>query len=195
MFTSEQVNQLVANLKSKTNKPVAVHLAPGVGGFKRDINYYKGADFIYLQIGDHLTGDNVADPAMAVAMLKEAMKLGIPVVANEYSLLSTSKEERALGDLLCQHGAVGTGNGRNVEWCCQKEVKKEKLYEKYQDEMVVAGVAMATLYAVNRFDVPMELQATEDSYSLGFKHSIENHELGVRYRDDGSVMATYSLRF
>ena len=123
-FSAEQVNALVANLKAKTEKPVAVHLAPGVGGFKRDINYYKGADFIYLQIGDHLHGNFTADPEKAVAMLREAMKLGVPVVANEYSAVSEMPVARALGDLLCANGAVGTGNGRNVVECGQRPTKR-----------------------------------------------------------------------
>ena len=193
-FTVEQVNTLVANLKSQTDKPVAVHLAPGVGGFKRDTRYYKGADFIYLQIGDHLSGDYTADSAMAVAMLKEALTLGVPVVANEYSLLSTSEQARALGDLLCANGAAGTGNGRNVEYCGQKPAK-QKWYEKYQDEMVVAGVAMATLYAVTRYSLPLHIQATENSYQVGTTRRLDNHEFGVAYRNDGTVIATYSFDF
>ena len=192
-FSAEQVNQLVANLKSKTKKPVAVHLAPGVGGFKGDTSYYKGADFIYLQIGDHLTGDYVADSAKAVAMLKEAMTLGIPVVANEYSLLSTSEKARALGDLLCQNGAVGTGNGRSVEMCGQRP-KKESWYQKYEQEMVVAGVAMATLFAVSRYDLPLTLTATEDTYEIGMKKQIGNHSVGVSYSEDRTI-TYYEFRF
>ena len=194
MFSAEQVNQLVANLKAKTNKPVAVHLAPGVGGFKRDTNYYKGADFIYLQIGDHLTGDYVADSEMAVAMLKQAMTLGIPVVANEYSLLSTSAQAKALGDLLCANGAVGTGNGRNVESCGQRQAKKQQWYQKYGTEMVVGGVALATLFAVSRYDLPLTLRATEKDYEIGTSKKIGSHTVGVTYSEN-RAMATYSFEF
>ena len=193
-FSPEQVNQLVANLKAKTGKPVAVHLAPGVGGFKRDIRYYKGADFIYLQIGDHLHGDFVADSTLAVNMLKEAMKLGIPVVANEYSAVSESATARALGDLLCANGAVGTGNGRNVEPCGQAPKEREKWYHRYEKEIVVAGVAMATLYAVTRYDLPLTLKATEDSYEIGTKKRIGNHSVGASYSEN-RAMATYEFRF
>ena len=195
MFSAEQVNALVANLKSKTGKPVAVHLAPGVGGFKRDTRYYKGADFIYLQIGDHLTGDYVADSEMAVAMLKQAMTLGIPVVANEYSLLSTSAQARALGDLLCQNGAVGTGNGRSVELCGQVPKEKKKWYHRYEKEMAVAGVALATLYAVSRLYLPIALNATEDGYQIGTKKKIGDHTFGVEYSDSGRVLALYQFDF
>ena len=194
MFSAEQVNVLVANLKSKTNKPVAVHLAPGVGGFKRDTRYYKGADFIYLQIGDHLTGDNVADPTMAVAMLKQAMTLGIPVVANEYSLLSTSAQARALGDLLCQNGAVGTGNGRNVTLCGQRETKKKEWYQEYEKELIVTGIGIATLFAIlNNDDLSSEmfqLHANDNGYELGFKSGGYN----LRYSED-RIAATYRIDF
>jgi hypothetical protein len=193
MFSAEQVNALVANLKSKTNKPVAVHLAPGVGGFKRDTRYYKGADFIYLQIGDHLTGDNVADPTMAVAMLKQAMTLGIPVVANEYSLLSTSAQARALGDLLCQNGAVGTGNGRNVTMCGQKETKKKKKwYQEYEKELVVTGIAVATLYAMLGTDKEpnFKLYANDNGYELG----LNSGGYSLRYSED-RIMSTYRIEF
>ena len=195
MFSAEQVNALVANLKSKTGKPVAVHLAPGVGGFKRDTRYYKGADFIYLQIGDHLSGDYVADSNMAVAMLKEALKLGIPVVANEYSLLSTSDQARALGDLLCKNGAVGTGNGRNVHLCGQRETaSKKEWYKKYEKEMYGIGAALVTLYAVSRYDLPVTMRATEDSYQIGLQKQIENHTVGIEYGNMRSML-TYGFKF
>ncbi len=193
MFSAEQVNALVANLKSKTGKPVAVHLAPGVGGFKRDTRYYKGADFIYLQIGDHLSGDYVADSNMAVTMLKDAMKLGIPVVANEYSLLSTSEQARALGDLLCQNGAVGTGNGRNVTLCGQRETKKKKeWYQEYEKELVVTGIAAATLYAILRLNEEPKLnfQINDNRYELEFR----SDGYRMNYSED-RIQATYNIRF
>ena len=191
MFTAEQVNALVANLKSKTDKPVAVHLAPGVGGFKRDTNYYRGADFIYLQIGDHLSGDYVADSNMAVAMLKEAMKLGIPVVANEYSLTSTSDQARALGDLLCQNGAVGTGNGRNVTLCGQKESKKKKeWYQEYEKELVVTGIAAITLYAMFRDQPKITFQASDNGYEM----NMQGDRFGVNYSEK-RMLATYRIEF
>jgi len=194
-FSSEQVNQLVANLKAKTGKPVAVHLAPGVGGFKRDTRYYKGADFIYLQIGDHLHGDFVADSTLAVNMLKEAMKLGIPVVANEYSAASETAAARALGDLLCKNGAVGTGNGRNVHLCGQRETaSKKEWYKKYEKEILGIGAALVTLYAVSRYDLPLTMRATEEDYQIGLQKPIGNHTVGIEY---GSMrtMLTYGFRF
>mgnify|MGYP003136128189 CR=1 FL=1 len=191
MFTAEQVNALVANLKSKTDKPVAVHLAPGVGGFKKDTNYYRGADFIYLQIGDHLTGDYVADSNMAVAMLKEAIKLGIPVVANEYSLTSTSDQARALGDLLCQNGAVGTGNGRSINLCGQKESKKKKeWYQEYEKELVVTGIAAITLYAMFRDQPKITFRASDNGYEM----NMQGDRFGVNY-SESRMLATYRFDF
>lgn len=190
-FSPDQVNQLVANLKAKTGKPVAVHLAPGVGGFKRDVRYYKGADFIYLQIGDHLHGDFVADPTLAVNMLKEAMKLGIPVVANEYSAVSETAGARALGDLLCQNGAVGTGNGRNVTLCGQRESKKKKeWYQEYEKELVVTGIAAITLYAMFRDQPKITFQASDNGYEM----NMQGDRFGVNYSEK-RMLATYRIEF
>ena len=173
---------------------MAVHLAPGVGGFKRDVRYYKGADFIYLQIGDHIHGDFVADSTLAVNMLKEAMKLGIPVVANEYSAVSESATARALGDLLCQNGAVGTGNGRNMTLCGQRTAKKKEWYQEYEKELIVSGIAAVTLFVMlNNDDMSSEmfqLYADDNGYELGFKSGDYN----LRYSED-KVMATYKVEF
>ena len=91
-------------------------------------------------------------------------------------------------------GAVGTGNGRNVISCGQIPPKKQQWYQKYDTEMVVAGVAMATLFAVSRYDLPLTLRATEDSYEIGTKRQIGNHSLGVTYSEN-RTMATYSFQF
>ena len=191
-YSASEVNAMVARVKANTDKHVAVHLTPGVGGHSGNTNYYKGADFIYLQVGDHLTGDLTADTEMAVAMLKKALKIGIPVVANEYSLISTSEQARALGDRLCAEGAVGTGNGRSVSFCGQKP-QKAKWYDR--PEIAVAGVALATLFAVSRYDLPLQLQATEDSYQIGIRKNMKNSTAGITYRDDGAVMMSYRFSF
>ena len=144
-WDAQTVNHYVNFIKARTNKPVAVHLAPGVGGYKKDINYYKNADYIFLQIGDHLTGDYVADVELAKRMLNEALQLGIPVVANEYALYSESAQAKALGDLMCQMGAVGTGNGRTIQFCGAEEVRKESNFlKKHETELLgIAGVSVA----------------------------------------------------
>ncbi len=144
-MSADKVTALVNKAKSLTNKPVGVHLTPGVGGATGNLNYYRNADYIYLQFGDHLTGDFTTDSALAVAMLKQALTVGLPVVANEYSIVSESAGARALGDLLCANGAVGTGNGRSITFCGAEEVRKESNFlKKHEKELIgVAGVSVA----------------------------------------------------
>jgi len=181
MFSSAEVNQMVRHAKSRTNKPIAVHLAPGVGGFKGDTSYYAEADYIFLQFGDHLTGDYVADTAMAVAMLKEALKLGKPVVANEYSLYSESAQAKALGDRLCAEGAVGTGNGRTVTFCGQRAAEVPKAYGSAALAVGVIAIALgATVYMQNDYT---SVRTSNDE------------GLGARYDTDGTVFLTYKLRW
>ena len=185
MFSSAEVNQMVRHAKSRTNKPIAVHLAPGVGGFKGDTSYYAEADYIFLQFGDHLTGDYVADTAMAVAMLKEALKLGKPVVANEYSLYSESAQAKALGDRLCAEGAVGTGNGRNINFCGQVLEKKKTNYP----AIGLGVIAVAGIYMANKgFPITMDYN---DSLSVDY---IPNRGFGFRAEED-KVFITHRWEF
>ena len=181
MFSSAEVNQMVLHAKSRTNKPVAVHLAPGVGGFKGDTSYYAEADYIFLQFGDHLTGDYVADTEMAVAMLKEALKLGKPVVANEYSLYSESAQAKALGDRLCAEGAVGTGNGRTVSFCGQQRASVPSVYGSASIAIGLIALALgATVYMKNDYS---SVRTSNDE------------GLGARYDTDGTVFLTYKIRW
>ena len=183
-------NALVAHLKSITDNPVGVHLTSGIGGHKGNKEYYANADYVYLQTGWDKT------PAEITAMVKQAIAVtGKPVVASEYAKESRSAAARALGDAACLAGAVGTGNGRSVDFCGQKE-QKVKWYKEYETEMVVAGVVMATLYAVSRFDLPLQLRATEDGYQIGaMKKITQNQSIGLNYRDDGAVMTYYRIEF
>ena len=167
-WSAATVNHYVAYIKARTNKPVAVHLAPGVGGYKKDISYYKGADYIFLQIGNHLSGDYVADTELAKSMLNEALQLGIPVVANEYALYSESAQAKALGDLMCQMGAVGTGNGRNIQFCGAEEVSKKKDYT--GEAVAVLGItvlAIGAYYLHTNYDFELKFDATESWQSYG----------------------------
>jgi len=116
-----------------------------------------------------------------------------PVIVSEYSLQSDTAYARALGDIACEMGAVGTGNGRSVNICGQRE--KIHWYKEYETEIVVAGVVMATLYAVSRFDLPLQLRATEDSYRIGIQKNMKNSTVGINYRDDGAVMINYRFNF
>ena len=189
-WSASKVNALVAHLKSITNKPVGVHLTSGIGGHKGNKEYYANADYVFLQTGWDKT------PAQITAMVKQAIAVtGKPVVASEYAKESRSPAARALGDAACLAGAIGTGNGRSINFCGQlPPAKKVRWYKKYEKEMVVAGVAMATLYAVTRFDLPLTLRATEDSYEIGTKRQIGNHSVGASYSEN-RVMATYQFRF
>jgi len=121
-------------------------------------------------------------------MLREALTLGIPVIANEYSLQSTSAQAKALGDRLCAEGAVGTGNGRNVSRWGQR--KKKRWHKKHESEIIVSGVVIATLYAVSRYSLPLTLQANEDNYRIGIK----SKGFGLSYSEN-EILATYRIEF
>ena len=188
-WSAAKVNALVAHLKSITDKPVGVHLTSGIGGHKGNKEYYANADYVYLQTGWDKT------PAEITAMVKQAIAVtGKPVVASEYAKESRSAAARALGDAACLAGAVGTGNGRSVDFCGQE--KKVHWYKEYETEIVVAGVVMATLYAVSRFDLPLQLRATERGYQIGaMKRITKNQSIGLNYSNDGSYMAHYRFEF
>ena len=190
-WSAAKVNALVAHLKSITDKPVGVHLTSGIGGHKGNKEYYANADYVYLQTGWDKT------PAEITAMVKQAIAVtGKPVVASEYAKESRSAAARALGDAACLAGAIGTGNGRNVFPCGQREQKKVKWYKKHETEIVVAGVAMVTLYAVSQFGLPLQLRATENSYQIGaVKKIAKNQSIGFNYSDDGTVMSYYRIEF
>jgi len=177
-------NALVAHLKSITDKPVGVHLTSGIGGHKGNKEYYANADYVYLQTGWGKT------PAEITAMVKQAIAVtGKPVVASEYSKESRSAAARALGDAACLAGAIGTGNGRSIIPCGQRPPKKN-WYKEYEDEMIVSGVVLATLYAVSMYKVPLTIQANEDTYRIG----IESKGFGLSYSED-EVLVTYRFEF
>ena len=183
------VNHYVNFLKARTDKPVAVHLAPGVGGFKRDVNYYKNADYIFLQIGDHLTGDYVADVELSKRMLNEAMQLGIPVVANEYALYSESAQAKALGDLMCSMGAVGTGNGRTIQFCGAEEVPKKKDYTSEAVAVLgIAALAVGAYYLHTNYDFELMFDATDNWQSYGTKKTFNLFEKGHKKLDFGTEL-------
>jgi hypothetical protein len=182
-WSAAQVREMVTDLKTKTNKPVGVHLSPGI-----KLAYLENADIIYLQTGFNLNESQFR------AKVTEALSLGKPVIVSEYHMDSSSTVAKRYGDIACEMGAVGTGNGRNVESCGQRKAKKEKWYQKYGTEMVVGGVAMATLYAVSRYDLPLTIRATEETYQIGFQNPIGNHTVGIEYGNMRS-MVTYEFRF
>jgi hypothetical protein len=183
-WSAAQVREMVADLKAKTNKPVGVHLSPGIKP-----EYLDNADIIYLQTGFDLNESQFR------AKVTEALSLGKPVIVSEYHMDSSSTVAKRYGDIACQMGAVGTGNGRNVIFCGQQETQtKKKWYKKYEQEMVVAGVAMVTLYAVTKLNLPLTMTATEDSFQIGTEMRIGIHGIGGNYSEN-RIMAIYRLNF
>lgn len=135
-WDSGTVNALVNYLKTITDKPVGVHLTPGV---KKE--YYANADYVFLQTGFDKSPEQVA------AMVRDAIaKTGLPVIASEYHKESRSAEAKALGDAACAAGAVGTGTGRNVSFCGRETAVMES--SKSNDEAVDALVAVGVIAVV-----------------------------------------------
>ena len=183
-WTAAQTNELIQDLKQHTNKPIGVHLTPTT-----PLEYVTHADVLYLQTGFGLTQEQFREKVRTT--LSATSK---PVIVSEYARQSDTANARALGDIACEMGAVGTGNGRSsVSLCGQREQKKKKWYD--GPEIAVAGIAMATLFAVSRYDLPLQLQATEDSYQIGMRKNIRNHSVGITYRSDSAVIAHYQFSF
>ena len=139
-WSPAQVQNLVAHLKTKTDKPVGVHLTSGLGGHKGNTAYYVNADYVFLQFGWNKT------PAQVAAMVKQAIAVtGKPVVASEYAIESRTAAARALGDAACQAGAIGTGNGRSITPCGYEAPRKESNFlKKHETELLgIAGVSVA----------------------------------------------------
>jgi len=183
-WTAAQTNELIQDLKRYTKKLIGVHLTPAT-----PLEYVTHADVLYFQTGFGLTQEQFREKVKATLLATSK-----PVIVSEYSLQSDTAYARALGDIACEMGAVGTGNGRSVDLCGQRE--KIHWYKEYETEIVVAGVVMATLYAVSRFDLPLQLRATENGYQIGaVKKITKNQSIGLNYRDDGTVIAHYRIEF
>ena len=208
-WTAAQVNELAANLKSSTSKPIGVHLTPGVGGASGNTSYYDQADYIFLQIGGHLTGDFVADTDTAVAMLKEALALGKEVIASEYALYAESAQAKALGDILCAQGALGTGNGRSVNYCGQGssagDSDSDSDSDAVADALSSAGTGLAVvgavLYVARLTNAAASFELTDRSSYMSMDWSLQqSYGFGWSYSeklgaDEASSAAAASLRF
>jgi len=73
-YSAQEVSVLIQNLRKKgVNKPIGVHLTPGVKP-----EYYKDADVIYLQTGFNLSEQEFRN------RIEESLRLGKPVVVSEY---------------------------------------------------------------------------------------------------------------
>jgi hypothetical protein len=209
-WSAAQVNDLVTNLKSSTSKPIGVHLTPGVGGITGNTTYYDQADYIFLQIGGHTSGDFIADTDTAVAMLKEALALGKAVIVSEYAMYSESDAAKALGDILCAQGALGTGNGRNVNFCGQGLAEaassdSDSDSEAVSDALTSAGngvlVIGALLYAARLTNAAASFQLTDTSTYIGMDwKQHDRFNIGISYaerfgKDGAADLASASLSF
>ncbi len=106
-YSPAQVSTLIGELRKKTDRPIGVHLKPGVKA-----EYIKDADIIYLQTGFNL------NEAQFRQQIENALRFGKPVVVSEYDLQGTSGRAKAFGDIACSYpGVVGTGNGRGTTSC------------------------------------------------------------------------------
>ena len=182
-YTPSDVSTLIAELRKKTDKPIGVHLTPGV---KQE--YIKDADIIYLQTGFDLNEQQFRQ------QIENALRFGKPVVVSEYNLQGTSAEAKRFGDIACSYaGVVGTGNGRGSSSCetlnWQKR-KKKKWYQENEKELIVTGIGIVTLFAVLNRKPTFQLEENDNGYELGLQSAGYN----LRYSED-KIQATYRMEF
>ena len=199
-YSANEVSVLIQNLRRKgVNKPIGVHLTPGMAGKEA---YIKDADIIYLQTGFDKTDDQIRES------VRYAISLGKPVVVSEYHKEGTSEEARRIGDLICTEfpTVVGTGNGRGSTTCAsyampeEEESKWEKFHGKYDDELAVIMLAMITFSASTLITLPFQMQynyANEDgAYEVLFAAPItETTDGGFTINESGRVMGFISGTF
>ena len=181
-YSPSQVSTLIGELRKKTDKPIGVHLTPGVKA-----EYIKDADIIYLQTGFNLNEQQFRQ------QIENALRFGKPVVVSEYDLQGTSAGARAFGDIACSYpGVVGTGNGRGTTSCQTLEwgKRKKKWYQRHEKEIVVSGIAVATLFAMLKDTPKLKLQANDNGYELG----LNSGGYSLRYSED-RITATYRIDF
>ena len=182
-YSPSDVSTLIGELRKKTDRPIGVHLTPGVKA-----EYIKDADIIYLQTGFNLNEKQFRQ------QIEKALRFGKPVVVSEYDLQGTSGRARAFGDIACSYpGVVGTGNGRGTTSCQTLEwgqTKKKKWYQRHEKELVVSGIAVATLFAMLKYTPKLKLQADDNGYELG----LDSGGYSLRYSED-KIAATYRIDF
>ena len=201
-WSPAQVQTLVAHLKTKTDKPVGVHLTSGIGGHKGNTAYYANADYVFLQFGWNKT------PAQVAAMVKQAIAVtGKPVVASEYAIESRTPAARALGDAACQAGAIGTGNGRSITPCgYEAPPPPKKNYDNYYyaaGALVIVAIGVYIGYDYDATGLELRFDATDNYSILGVKKTfqlteqssfslqVENYEQD--YDDNNRLLVTYQF--
>ena len=200
-WSAAHVQNLVAHLKTKTDKPVGVHLTSGIGGHKGNTAYYANADYVFLQFGWNKT------PAQVAAMVKQAIAVtGKPVVASEYAIESRTAAARALGDAACQAGAIGTGNGRSITPCGYEAPPPKKNYDNYYyaaGALVIVAIGVYIGYDYDATGLELRFDATDNYSILGVKKTfqlteqssfslqVENYEQD--YDDNNRLLVTYQF--
>ena len=199
-WSPAQVQTLVAHLKTKTDKPVGVHLTTGLGGHRGNTSYYANADYVFLQFGWNKTPEQVA------AMVKHAIAVtGKPVVASEYAHESRSAAARALGNAACQAGAIGTGNGRSITPCgYEAPPPPKKNYDNYYyaaGALIIVAIGVYIGYDYEATGIELRFDATDSQSIIGVKKTfqlteqstfsleVENYEQD--YHDDSRFTVSY----
>ncbi len=198
-YSPQEVSVLIQNLRKKgVNKPIGVHLTPGVKP-----EYYKDADVIYLQTGFDLS------EAQFRASIEEALRLGKPVVVSEYHMDGTTARARAFGDIACSYdGVVGTGNGRGTSVCKslvsaeEKKQKKDyleettKLLKKNEAELAMFAILLIAWQDNFGRELPFMTTfnwATEDGYEVMFARELtQDTNVGVTISNRGRIMGFIS---
>ena len=58
------------------------------------------------------------------------------------------------------------------------------------------GIAVAAVWAVSTFRVPVTMWAEDEKFFLGFDQAVgADHSVGFTYGDDGSMFFRYKYRF
>ena len=172
-WTADQVKALIEDLRQYTEKPIGVHLTPST-----PLEYVESADVLYLQTGFGLSQEQFREKVRAT--LSASSK---PVIVSEYHLDSTSAEAKQLGDIACQLGAIGTGNGRNIQACGQREAKNKVPKFAGSAALVLGGVA-----ALMGLNVVMK----NDWAQIGHD---PDKGLGFRYGTGGEAIITYRMQW
>ena len=147
---------------------------------------------------------------MAETATREKLKqydlrtLGKPVIVSEYSLNSESAAAKAVGDEMCRMGAVGTGNGRTINYCGHEEATDKNKEADYA--VAVIGIAIAMLgayYLQTNYDFEFNFSATDNYFVYGVKRvfqlteqssiSLEANAYEQDQYDDNRVFVSYRL--